>query len=95
MGNRFYSSKDWHKLRGQVIRRDYVHGCRICRKPFATRKNVVVDHIVPRRSNPDLALEPSNMQLLCGPCHSSIKQHIEKTPDVKPIGLDGFPDDWR
>ena len=30
----------------------------------------VVDHIIPRRDRPDLALDPSNLRALCHDCHN-------------------------
>lgn len=40
---------------------------------------MTVDHKIPRAVRPDLALEPTNLQTLCGPCHGQAKQHHERT----------------
>ncbi len=60
----FYRSKAWHRLRAIVLKRD--HGiCADCGQP-----GTHVDHIVPRSVAPELALDESNMVVLCHSCHS-------------------------
>lgn len=57
---------------------------------------MTVDHIEPRSRRPDLALAPSNLQTLCGPCHGQAKQHHERTAgDVLASGSSssGWPSD--
>jgi hypothetical protein len=57
---------------------------------------MTVDHIVSRSRRPDLALDPRNLQTLCGTCHGSAKQHHEKSAgDVLAGGSkpSGWPDD--
>lgn len=67
-----------------------------------TSTSAVVDHTRPWRLRPDLALDGSNLRLVCRRCHASCDS-IEKRlwPDaeaiaarklsVRPVGLDGYP----
>jgi 5-methylcytosine-specific restriction endonuclease McrA len=89
----FYKSKEWVRLRRLILIRDNFL-CRMCGKFCA--KTAHVDHIKSRKSRPDLAMEPSNLQTLCAHCHNSIKQRHEKNPR-KGVGVDGFPEggDWQ
>lgn len=60
----FYSSTAWKKLRAQVL--EEVGACQTdCGR--AARE---VDHIIPRRVRPDLALERANLRAMCRPCHN-------------------------
>ncbi len=67
---RFYASPEWNALRDQIID---VQGriCRACRRKIRQDDDVTVDHIKPRSRFPQLALEPSNLQVLCRSCNSS------------------------
>jgi 5-methylcytosine-specific restriction protein A len=94
MSDPFYSSKAWHKLRAQALKRDG-YRCRMCGVDVRAKGAASVDHIVPRKLSPGLALDLSNLQVLCKYHHDSTKQLIEKRIDVEPIGLDGLPDSWR
>ena len=65
----FYLSPEWQALRYRLIR-DSDGKCQAC---GATAKSsgrpMHVDHIEPRSKRPDLALEYSNLQLLCEACN--------------------------
>ncbi len=39
---------------------------------------LVADHILTIEERPDLRLDETNLQSLCGPCHSSVKQRQDK-----------------
>lgn len=59
---------------------------------------MTVDHKLPRSLRPDLALDPTNLQTLCGQCHGLAKQHHEATAgDVLAGGSSssGWPVDPR
>ena len=71
----------WKALRQEALRRD---GWCCVRCP--ERRRLEVDHILPVKTHPELAFALSNLQCLCGPCHSR-KTRIE-------IGL-GRPDPKR
>ena len=94
MSDSFYSSKAWHKLRAQALKRDG-YRCRMCGVDVRGKGAASVDHIVPRRRAPELALDLGNLQVLCKPHHDSTKQLIEKRIHIEAIGIDGLPDSWR
>lgn len=41
-------------------------------------KRFIVDHILPRRTHPELELERANLQLLCYSCHERVKAAAER-----------------
>jgi hypothetical protein len=74
----FYSSPSWIALRYQILKK---HGgrCHCCGATAASSgKSMHVDHIKPRSIYPDLALEPSNLQVLCYDCNIG-KSNIDET----------------
>ena len=84
----FYSSRPWFKVRAKVLKRDG-YRCRMCGAAVAGPYAASVDHIIPRRLRPDLALDMSNLQTLCTvSCHNSAKKKHENNHDMKEIGLD-------
>lgn len=64
----FYSSKAWRDLRYEVLK-FYEATCMCCGASKETGGQIHVDHILPRSLYPDLRLEFSNMQVLCGDCN--------------------------
>lgn len=84
--NDFYSSKEWRKLRYQVLRK-YSAECMCCGRSKKYHGVVVhVDHIKPRSKFPSLALEFKNMQILCEDCNMG-KSNIDST-DWRPNDID-------
>lgn len=71
--DQFPSSRRWIRLR-DVVRREEP----LCRNPLGlhapgeTVPTEEIDHIIPRRERPDLALVRSNLRGLCKRCHSSV-----------------------
>lgn len=66
--NEFLASFAWIRLRMFVLERDGAK-CACCGR---TRKDGVklnVDHIKPRKTHPELALDPDNLQVLCNVCN--------------------------
>ena len=61
----FYNSQEWKELRYQAIKK-YGKKCMCCN---STEKTIHVDHIKPRSLYPELALEFSNLQILCEDCN--------------------------
>lgn len=64
----FLKSRDWSILRYQALVK---HGAK-CQCCGATAKDGVVinvDHIKPRKTHPELALNISNLQILCNVCN--------------------------
>lgn len=67
-GSEFLRSKAWRELRARAVE---TYGAK-CMKCAATpRRGINVDHVKPRRLFPDLALELSNLQILCGRCNKA------------------------
>lgn len=64
----FLQSKAWKRLRLQALNR---HGrrCQCCGASPATGAVLNVDHVLPRRLFPDLALRIDNLQVLCADCN--------------------------
>jgi len=65
--------------------------CGLCGKPIDWQARPICDHIVPAKEAPHLALEYSNLQMVCAGCNTR-KAH-EKEVET-PTGLDGFPAGW-
>ena len=64
----FLSSYDWRKLRLEVLLK-YDRKCQCCGASPETGAIMNVDHIKPRKTNPELALDPDNLQVLCSECN--------------------------
>lgn len=66
--NAFLSSYEWRVLRMKILKRD---GARCACCGATPRDGVVmhVDHIKPRRTHPEMALDPDNLQVLCEVCN--------------------------
>ncbi len=67
----FYRSYQWRKLRVAALEanrsRYGMLACECCGMIDATPFHV--DHIYPRSTHPDLALDPDNLQVLCDDCN--------------------------
>lgn len=61
----------WHSVRKQALERDG-WACVQC----GTHKRLECDHIKPVRTHPELAYTLTNLQILCGACHTR-KTRIE------------------
>lgn len=79
----FFESLPWKKLRYRVFKEQ--HGrCQCCGRdahdfnPMGGRVKLAVDHILPRKTHPHLALDISNLQLLCFDCNEA-KGNIDTT----------------
>ncbi len=66
----FYASAEWRLIREQVIE-EQKHVCQICGCRITIDNDLTVDHIKPRSKFPELALDKSNLQVLCRRCNSS------------------------
>lgn len=60
----FYLSIEWRTLRAFILRRDG-YRCVICKCDVSGKGEARVDHILPRSTHPRLALDPSNLRVLC------------------------------
>ena len=65
----FYDSAEWRQLR--VAHLELYPECQDCAAAGRATPAHSVDHVLPLRDRPDLALEPSNLKSLCKSCHSS------------------------
>lgn len=61
----FYTGRSWQELRYDTIKK-YDRKCMVC---FRTGIELHVDHIKPISKFPELALEPTNLQVLCRDCN--------------------------
>lgn len=64
----FLRGFEWRQVRMFVLKRDGAK-CRCCGATPATGAVMNVDHIKPRKTHPQLALDPNNCQVLCNTCN--------------------------
>lgn len=64
----FLRSFEWRRVRMMVLERDGAR-CSCCGRTAADGAVLNVDHIRNRKSHPHLALDPDNLQVLCGDCN--------------------------
>jgi 5-methylcytosine-specific restriction endonuclease McrA len=64
----FLSTYEWRKVRMEALKK-YGPKCMCCGATPATGAVMNVDHIKPRKLFPELALELSNLQILCHECN--------------------------
>jgi len=65
----FYASAEWNIVRRLVLR-EASRKCQVCGKLIRRKSDITVDHVLPRSKFPHLALERSNLQVLCRICNS-------------------------
>ena len=70
----FLKSKEWRELRVKALEL-YGVVCVKCGRHNSKKYPIHVDHIKPRLFFPDLALEITNLQPLCGPCNKIKGNH--------------------
>lgn len=66
----FYASSEWRLVREQVIQ-EQGRVCQECGSRIIEDFDLTVDHIKPRSKFPELALDKSNLQVLCRKCNSA------------------------
>lgn len=64
----FLDSVEWRRLRLVILKRDGAR-CQCCGASAASGAVMHVDHIKPRRTHPELYLDPNNLQVLCHECN--------------------------
>lgn len=96
-GDPFYTSPAWRELRARALKRAG-YACEVCgasvRKPGASR----VDHRLPRRQRPDLALALANLVVKCATCDNRGAYWKGEQPQAarfQEVGVDGLPEAWR
>ena len=66
--NSFYSSNEWKVLRDSIRARDII--CQHCKKNNIVSQGIEVHHIKPIEKFPELAMNETNLILLCKACHN-------------------------
>jgi 5-methylcytosine-specific restriction endonuclease McrA len=94
VGDPFYKSTQWQKVRHAVLKRDN-YTCSACRLTLAS-KDLQVDHIIPRLTAPHLAYWGGNLRVLCRRCHARVATSFKRGDDYKErpfVDSSGFPRD--
>ncbi len=90
----FYRTKQWYKVRQKALMRaNYCcEECGVCQ-----RKGLHVHHVKSRKEYPMMALELSNLIVLCTADHNRRHDRInDKAIEKIPVSDDGFSsDEWR
>ena len=68
IGKKFFMSDAWRTLRYEAFKR-YGRQCLVCGRGRSHGVVLHVDHIKPRSKFPELALEITNLQILCEDCN--------------------------
>ncbi|BAL85191.1 prophage LambdaBa04 gp54 like protein (plasmid) [Selenomonas ruminantium subsp. lactilytica TAM6421] len=72
----FYNSKQWRYL-ARVYRESHFHVCERCGKPGAREVHHKI-HLTQRNvSDPNIALNPDNLILLCYDCHNEEHERMK------------------
>ena len=66
----FYASSEWRLVRKQVVE-EQGRVCQECHQHISDDNDLTIDHIKPRSKFPELALDKSNLQVLCRRCNSA------------------------
>lgn len=82
VGSAFYKTEEWLRLRYQALL-DSGGKCECCGQRPTVGNPLHVDHIKPRSRWPWLALDPSNLQVLCADCNYG-KSNVDCT-DWRPV----------
>jgi hypothetical protein len=73
----FFQSREWLQLRYRTIEASNGN-CSSCGNRHSAPNPLQVDHIKPRSKYPELALTPSNLQVLCRQCNLGKGNKTEK-----------------
>ncbi|MBB4859452.1 5-methylcytosine-specific restriction endonuclease McrA [Novosphingobium chloroacetimidivorans] len=86
---KLYNCKAWRTRRAALLRAEPL--CRYCARLGRVTAATVADHIIPHRGDPELFA--GDLQPLCSPCHSRVKQREENGGWDGACNLDGYPID--
>ncbi len=81
--HRFLQSPEWLAARRAVFKRDGAI-CACCSRTRFDGVSLEVDHIKPRWDYPDLALDMTNLQILCHDCNKSKGRQVIDYRDYEP-----------
>src|SRR5262245_19382627 len=96
-GDPFYYSKAWRELRLRALRRAR-YRCQHCHAHVIQSGGARIDHVIPRKQAPELALQITNVRVLCPRCDN--RRHAEKVSgepgtvaraDLGAANADGIP----
>ena len=65
----FYASPRWRRASRWFLSQPENRLCVACKERGVVRLSEATDHILPRKTHPELTWEPSNWQGLCRACH--------------------------
>lgn len=85
-----YNTRRWRRRRDHQLAIEPL--CRYCKAMGRTTPATIADHIEPHRGDPEL-FWCGELQSLCSPCHSSVKQAEEHRGYMVGAGEDGLPVD--
>lgn len=92
---KFYGSTDWRQLRQQCLERDH-YECQWCKAEgrLTTQYDSIleVDHIKELEYYPELALDISNLRVLCKDCHNRRHNRMNYRGQPKKRKWEG--DEW-
>ena len=83
----------WQQAREGSLRKHPL--CVRCDQGGMIQAACIVDHVIPHRGDMVLFWDRSNWQSLCGPCHNSYKQRLEKSGREAGCDSAGKPVDPR
>ena len=71
LAKKFYRTSEWIALRNLVMKTKNTGCCANCKVEFSFKKwcEPAVDHILPLKLHPELALDIDNLQILCSGCN--------------------------
>lgn len=69
MRDRFKYTREWRKLRAEIINKFNGHCCMCGRSWKKEKVRIRVDHIKPVSKYPELKMDPDNLQTLCEDCY--------------------------
>lgn len=73
----FYKTERWRRFRGYYLRLHPL--CVECERQDRVTAAVILDHIKPYKTNPELGLDWHNVRPLCRPCHNRIGERVGLT----------------
>lgn len=73
----WYGLERWQRLRLQVLT-EALFTCAMCGRIEGDTSQLVADHMIPHRGDPDRFWDRANLQCLCKGCHDREKQRQER-----------------